>query len=97
MDAFTVNGTSPRHCQIMSKRMKKCSGDLKYLGACSPKTRKLILKGANSDLIKSIAEAAWTVLSSEVKLTPAQRKRRVKDESILRNLAPKQRNLSEKF
>lgn len=76
--------------------MKKCSGDLKYLGTCSPKTRKLILKGANSDLIKAIAEAAWTVLSGEVKLTPAQRKRLVKDESILRNLATKQRNLSEK-
>ena len=63
--------------------MKKCSGDLKYLGTCSPKTRKLLLKGANSDLIKDIAEAAWTVLSGEVKLTPAQRKRLVKDKSIL--------------
>ena len=37
-----------------------------------------------------------TVLSGEVKLTPAQRRRLVKDESILRQLATKQRNLTDK-
>jgi hypothetical protein len=80
----------------MSNRMKKCRTDLQYLGKCAPKTRKLLLKNANTDLLKAIAEAAWTVLSGEVKLTPAQRRRLVKDESILKQLATKQRTVAEK-
>jgi len=80
----------------MSGRMKHCRGDLHYLGTCSPKTRKLLLKNANGELLKAIAEAAWTVLSGEVKLTPAQRRRLVKDESILRQLATKQRSVADK-
>lgn len=80
----------------MSRRMKRNRADLEYLGTCTPKTRKLLLKNANTELLRAIAEAAWTVLSGEVKLTPAQRQRLVKDESILRQLATKQRSISEK-
>lgn len=76
--------------------MRKYRGDLQYLGTCPPKTRKLLLKNVNSELLKAIAEAAWTVLSGEVKLTPAQRRRLLKDESILRQLATKQRTVAEK-
>ena len=36
------------------------------------------------------------MLSREVKQTPAQRRRLFKDESVLRQLATKQRNLTEK-
>ena len=80
----------------MSGRMKRYRSDLHYLGTCSPKTRKLLLKNANTDLLRAIAEAAWTVLSGKIKLTPAQRRRLVKDESVLRQLATKQRNLTDK-
>lgn len=80
----------------MSSRMKRCRGDLHYLGTCSPKTRKLILKNANGELLKAIAEAAWTVLNGEVKLTPVQRRRLIKDESILKQLATKQRTVADK-
>ena len=80
----------------MSSRMKRCRGDLHYLGTCSPKTRKLILKNANGELLKAIAEAAWTVLNGDVKLTPAQKRRLIKDESVLRQLATKQRTVAEK-
>ena len=76
--------------------MKRCRGDLHYLGTCSPKTRKLILKNANGELLKAIAEAAWTVLNGDVKLTPAQKRRLIKDESVLRQLATKQRTVAEK-
>ena len=76
--------------------MKRYRSDLHYLGTCSPKTRKLLLKNANTDLLRAIAEAAWTLLSGEVKLTPAQRRRLVKDESILRQLVTKQQNLTDK-
>jgi len=76
--------------------MRKFKQDLQYLGNCPPKTRKLLLKNANTELLKAIAEAAWTVLSGEVKLTPTQRRRLVKDESILRQLATKQRTVSQK-
>ncbi len=76
--------------------MKRCRGDLHYLGTCSPKTRKLILKNANGELLKAIAEAAWTVLNGDVKLTPAQKRRLIKDESVLRQLATKQRSVAEK-
>ena len=84
------------HLNAMSKRMKKCRGDIQYLGQCSPKTRKVILKNANNELVKAIAEAAWTVLSGEVKLTPTQRKRLIKDESVLSLLATKQRSVGQK-
>ena len=80
----------------MSNRMRKYRGDLQYLGTCPPKTRKLLLKHSNGELLKAIAEAAWTVLSGEVKLTPAQRRRFLKDESILRQLATKQRTVAQK-
>ena len=76
--------------------MKRHRSDLHYLGTCSPKKRKLLLKNANTDLLRAITKATWTVLSGEVKLTPAQRRRVVKDESILRQLATKQRNLTDK-
>ena len=76
--------------------MKKCRGDLKYLGECSPKTRKVVLKQANNELIKAIAEAAWTVLSGEVHLTPTQKRRLIKDEAVLRQLATKQRSAVQK-
>ena len=80
----------------MSGRMKHRRGDLHYLGTCAPKTRKLLLKNANGELLKAIAEAAWTVLSGKVKLTPMQRRRLIKDESILRQLATKQRTVADK-
>lgn len=80
----------------MSKRIRKFRGDLQYLGTCPPKTRTLLLKNVNAELLKAIAEAAWTVLSGEVKLTAAQRRRLIKDESILRQLATKQRSASQK-
>jgi hypothetical protein len=84
------------HGVTMSSRMKRYRADLNYLGTCSPKTRQLLLKNANTELLRAIAEAAWTVLSGEVKLTPGQRKRLVKDESVLRQLATKQRSLTDK-
>ena len=84
------------HVVTMSGRMKRHRTDLHYLGTCSPKNRKLLLKNANTELLRAIVEAAWTVLSGEVKLTPAQRRRLIKDESVLRQLATRQRNLTEK-
>jgi len=80
----------------MSKQMKKCKGDLKFLGACSDKTRRLVLKNGDGQLIKSLAEAAYAVLDGRVKLSAIQRSRFKKDQSILRLLASKQRTLAQK-
>ena len=76
--------------------MKKCRSDLKYLGQCSDKTRRLLLKNADAQLIKSLAEAAYAVLDGRVKLSPNQRLKFKRDQSILRQLASKQRTISQK-
>tara|TARA_B100000586_G_scaffold247745_1_gene204628 strand:- start:399 stop:713 length:315 start_codon:yes stop_codon:yes gene_type:complete len=80
----------------MSKRMKKHAADLHLLGSCTPNTRKAILRNADNQLVQAIAEAVWTILEGRVPLSPSQKTRLRKDETILRQIATKQRTPAQK-
>ena len=60
------------------------------------KNKKSGSKEAKSELIKAIAEAAWTVLSGEVQLTPTLKRCLFKDDAVIRQLASKQRSAVQK-
>ena len=80
----------------MSKEFKKHRKDLHFLGVCTPKTRKSILKDAETSLINAIQEVVHTVLSNQIPITSAQKKRLVKDKAVLRQLADRSKNVTQK-
>ena len=76
------NGVHLYSCfATMSKELRKHRKDLQFLGVCKPNTRKLILKNAETPLIKAIQEVVHTVLSNEIPITNAKKKRFNKDKS----------------
>ena len=80
----------------MSKRMKQCRGDLQLLGQCRPSTRKLILKHCDDKLIQAISDAVYTTLARKIPLSPQQVNRLKKDQTILRQIAAKNRTSKQK-
>lgn len=80
----------------MSKCMKKVHEDLNFLARCRENTRRIVLKHADGDLLQAISDAAYSVLDNRVPLTAAQRKTFRQYETILHQLATKQRTPTQK-
>ena len=92
----SVQPLKPLCIAKMSKEFKKYRKDLHFLGVCTPKTRKSILKNAETPLIKAIQEVVHTVLSNEIPITSAQKKRLIKNKAVLKQLADKSKNITQK-
>ena len=71
--------------------MKQCRGDLQLLGECRPSTRKLILKHCDDKLIHAISDAVYMTLARKIPLSPQQVNWLKKDQTILRQIAAKNR------
>ena len=82
----------------MSKRMKKYRNELRLIASATPKSRKSLLKTISNDLIKGIAEAAWTILEGKLsrQFTGKQLNRMRKNKRILKHLASKKRTSGQK-
>lgn len=73
----------------MSTRLKRNAHILKVLAHAHPSVRSTILRGANSDLVNSLAECSYNVIKGTVRLTPAQKAKLTRYKQQLRQVASK--------
>ena len=80
----------------MSTRMKKYKKDLCFLGRCSHKQRVNYLKSVKPDVINAIGDVAKTILTGNLPIKVAQRKKLRARLATLKELATKQRSIKRK-
>jgi hypothetical protein len=74
---------------IMAKRAKKHINYLRFLAECTPAQRKSLLEKSNSDQIKSVCDCVENLMSGNVKITPAQKRKLKSHVNVLRELRTK--------
>ena len=84
------------HHVNMSARVKRQASVLKALAKAHPHICRVILKGADKDLLKCLSECAYNILRGNVKLKPAEKARLTKYKQKLRKVSDKKTSLKEK-
>ena len=74
----------------MSTRVKRQASILQALAKAHPHVCKVILKGADKDLLQCLSECAHNILRGNVHLTPNQKAKLTKYKQKIRQVAVKQ-------
>ena len=80
----------------MSQGVKKHANVLKWLSEGKPSDCRIIIKGADKDLVDTLCECGLNVLMGRVPLTPTQKDRLRRYKNVLRKLTHKKTPIREK-
>ena len=80
----------------MSQSVKKHTNVLRWLNEGKPSDCRIIIKGADKDLVDTLCECGLNVLKGRVPLTPSQKDRLRRYKSVLRRLVQKKTPIKEK-